>query len=431
MVDKLIQSIKIGFKQVTEHRYKNARIDLEDYLQSAFAMFHLKDPSVHQYRLNYPEREENLQNIYHVNFLPSDCAMREGIDGINPADIQECYKIPHQQMVEHGIMDEYKVLDPYQVILFDGTQHYCSAKTPCEHCLQKEYRNKNGEITKTTYSHQALAAVMAHPDHKEVFPIACEAIVKQDGSQKNDCELNASKRLIPQVRSRLPVEDYQLIGVFDGLYPNGPHIKLLAEYHMRYVIGIQDGYVLIQVAALKAQNALQTKQYSGLKGKKSTVRWTNHLVLNGQHQEISTNYFEYEEFDANGKGTYFNSWITDIPIDQDNIKELVKIGRSRWKIENETFNTLKNQGYNLEHSYGHGKQFLATNFMMLTFLAFLVDQIAQKLDEAFKKAWNYCKTKKKLWERIRQVFDLIPCMSMNVIYRFIAREIKINFPRLE
>ena len=87
--------------------------------------------------------------------------------------------------------------------------------------------------------------------------------------------------------------------------------------------------------------------------------------------------------------------------------------------------------YNLEHSYGHGEQFLATNFMMLTFLAFLVDQIAQKLDEAFKKAWNYCKTKKKLWERIRQVFDLIPCMSMNVIYRFIAREIKINFPRLE
>lgn len=431
MVDKLIQSIKIGFKQVTEHRYKNARIYLEDYLQSAFAMFHLKEPSVHQYRLNYPEREENLQNIYHVNFLPSDSAMREGIDGINPADIQECYKIPHQQLVEHGIMDEYKVLERYQVVLFDGTQHYCSAKTPCEHCLKKEYRNKKGEVTKTTYSHQALAAVMAHPDHKEVFPIACEAIVKQDGSKKNDCELNASKRLIPKVRSMLPIEDYELIGVFDGLYPNGPHIKLLAEYHMRYIIGIQDGYVLIQVAALKAQNALQTRQYSGLKGKKSIVRWTNDLVLNGQHQEISTNYFEYEEFDASGKRIYFNSWITDIPIDQDNIKELVKIGRSRWKIENETFNTLKNQGYNLEHSYGHGERFLATNFMMLTFLAFLVDQIAQKLDDAFKKAWNYCKTKKKLWERTRQVFDLIPCMSMNVIYRFIAREIKINFPRLE
>jgi len=431
MVDKLIQSIKTGFKQVTEHRYKNAQIGLDDYLQSAFAMFHLKDPSVHQYRLNYPERAENLENIYHLNFLPSDTAIREGIDGINPNDIQECFKIPHQELVEHGIMEEYKVLGNYQAILFDGTQHYCTAKNPCNHCLKKEYRNKKGEITKTTYSHQALAAVMAHPNHKEVFPIANEAIVKQDGSQKNDCELNASKRLIPKVRQMLPIADYDLIGVFDGLYPNGPHIKLLEEYKMRYIIGIRDGYVLVQIAALKTQNALNTKQWNGLKGKKGIVRWKNDLVLNGQHQEISTNYFEYEEFDTNGKRTFYNSWITDIPINEENIKELVKVGRSRWKIENETFNTLKNQGYNLEHSYGHGEQFLATNFMILTFLAFLVDQIAQKIDEAFKKAWNYCKTKKKLWERIRQVFDLIPCMSMNVIYRFIAREIKINFPRLE
>jgi hypothetical protein len=110
--------------------------------------------------------------------------------------------------------------------------------------------------------------------------------------------------------------------------------------------------------------------------------------------------------------------------------KLVKIGRSRWKIENETFNTLKNQGYNLEHSYGHGKKNLSTNFMLLTFLAFLTDQIAQKLDKNFEKALNYCVSKKKLWEKVRQVFDLLPCMSMNVIYRFIAKDIIIDFPLL-
>ncbi len=431
MVDKLIQGIKIGFDQVKEHRYKNAQISLGDYLQSALAMFHLKDASLHQYRINYPQREENLQQIYDVNFLPSDSAIREGIDGVSPDDIQKCFGIAHQELSNDGIMDDYKVLGRYQALPFDGTQHYCSAKTPCEHCLKKEYRNKKGEVTKITYSHQALAAVMVHPDHKEVFPIACEAIVKQDGSQKNDCELNASKRLIPKVRQMLPIEEYELLGIFDGLYPNGPHIKLLGDYQMRYIIGIQDGYVLIQVDALKAKDALQTHMWNESKGKKAIARWANDLILNGQHQQINTNYFEYEEFDSDGKRTYFNSWITDIPIDQDNIMELVKVGRSRWKIENETFNTLKNQGYHLEHSYGHGKKYLATNFMLLTFLAFLVDQIAQKLDKAFKKAWTYCKTKKNLWEKIRQVFDVLPCMSMNVIYRFIAREIKISLPRLE
>lgn len=121
MVDKLIQSIKTGFKQVTEHRYKNASINLDDFLQSAFAMFHLKDPSVHQYRLNYSERADNLERIYKIDFLPSDSAMREGIDGVNPIDLQECFKIPLAELSKQGIIKEYQVLNRYQAILFDGT----------------------------------------------------------------------------------------------------------------------------------------------------------------------------------------------------------------------------------------------------------------------------------------------------------------------
>lgn len=199
----MIQGIKKFFSKIEDHRYKNASIDLEDYLQTSFAMFHLKDPSLNQYREHYPEHEANLSRIYKIDFLPSSSAMREGIDGIAPRDIQECFKIPVEELCQAGVMEEYLVLGGYKAILFDGTQHYCSTKTPCEHCLKKEYRNKKGEVTKTTYSHQALAAVMAHPDHKEVFPIACEAIVKQDGEEKNDCELNASKRLIPTVRNML------------------------------------------------------------------------------------------------------------------------------------------------------------------------------------------------------------------------------------
>lgn len=182
MIDKLIQDIKVGFQMEKEHRYKNAQVALADYLQSAFAMFHLKDPSLHQYRNSYSEREANLKRIYNVTFLPSDTALREGIDGVLPSDIQECFKIPHKVLSTQGIIEEYQVLKSlggYQAILFDGTQHYCSSKTSCEHCLKKEYSNKKGEVTRVTYSHQALAGVMAHPSHKEVFPIACEAIVKQ------------------------------------------------------------------------------------------------------------------------------------------------------------------------------------------------------------------------------------------------------------
>jgi hypothetical protein len=431
MIDNLIQGIKSAFEGVKEHRYRNAQQRLSDYLQSGFAMFHLKDPSLHHYRINFEVRKENLARVYRIKDLPSDTALREGIDGISPKDIQSAFRVPLQVLEDEGIMTSYRVLGRYNVVLFDGTEHYCTATNPCEHCLTKVHRNKKGEVTKTTYHHQALVGVLACPGHKEVFPVACEAIIKQDGETKNDCELNAAKRLLPTIRDMLPQEKYELLGVFDGLYPNGPFIRRLGEHNMRYIIGISDGYVLVQVEKLKAQNALEEHQWVNNKGEKCVARFYNKLILNGSNQDIEVNYFELEQFNAKGQRIFFNSWITDLPIDNENIEELVAIGRSRWKIENETFNTLKNQGYHFEHSYGHGKKYLATNFMLLTFLAFLTDQIAQRLDKTFDKALKFCKTYKNLWEKVRQTFDLLPCMSMNVIYRVISRDLKLQFPLLE
>jgi len=160
--------------------------------------------------------------------------------------------------------------------------------------------------------------------------------------------------------------------------------------------------------------------------------YRENLMLNGDNRDILVNFFEYYETDTKtGEQLFRGSWITDLPISELDPVELVAVARSRWKVENETFNTLKNQGYHLEHNYGHGKKYLSTNFALLTLLAFLTDQMAQHCDPYFEKALNSRKTKKGLWEKIRQVFDLIPCMSMNVIYRFICKEIILDIPLLE
>ncbi|MGB1271232.1 MAG: hypothetical protein ACPG5T_04095, partial [Endozoicomonas sp.] len=54
------------------------------------------------------------------------------------------------------------------------------------------------------------------------------------------------------------------------------------------------------------------------------------------------------------------------------------VGQFRRSTHHETFNTLKTQGYHLEHNYGHGKQLLATNLACLTFSAFLINQVAME-----------------------------------------------------
>jgi len=424
MIDQLTRQVGGQFAKIKDHRADNSCYYLSDSLKGALAMFSLKDPSLLTFRQRFGQRQENLKRIFGLEQIPADTAMRESIDGVGPSDIQEVFNLPLSYVRQESLWKERQVLGGYTSIDNDGTQHYCSNKKSCPHCLVKKFRNDQEQ-----YYHQMLGAVQTHPQHKEVSPVAGEAIVRQDGATKNDCEQNAAKRLIPKVRQMLP-ED-KLLFVADALYGTGPFIQLVQQANASFLITIKEGYVLVQAERLAKQNKL--KEYAWSNGKtRSQVRYANSLILNGQHQEIRVNYLEYEQTEIkSGKTLYKSSWITDISVNEDNAKELVAVGRARWEIENETFNILKNQGYHMEHNYGHGKKYLATNFALLMLLAFLVDQIAQAKDAAFQLAWQVCQTKKNLWERIRQVFDLIPAVSMDAIYRFVAKKQQINYPLLE
>jgi hypothetical protein len=98
----------------------------------------------------------------------------------------------------------------------------------------------------------------------------------------------------------------------------------------------------------------------------------------------------------------------------------MRAGRGRWKIENETFNTLKNQGYNFEHNYGHGERHLATALVILMMLAFLIDQIQQLCCSSFRRLWKKLGTKAKLWAMIRSLFSVLEFDSMKALYRHLG-----------
>jgi len=96
--------------------------------------------------------------------------------------------------------------------------------------------------------------------------------------------------------------------------------------------------------------------------------------------------------------------VTDLRVSTRNVYALMRGGRARWKIENETFNTLKNQGYNFEHNYGHGMKNLSVVFAMVMMLAFLVDQTQQLCCALFQAVRAKLGSKRLLWERMRALF---------------------------
>ena len=228
MIDDFIAILHKGFSEIKEHRRTNngnVVHSLQDCLMAGFAMFSLKDPSLHQFRKNYKEREENLQRIYKLDSLPSDSTLRETIDGIEPDEIKAHFKPLLDCLKQDDLLEQHKVLGDYIAISNDGTGQFCSCKIKCPFCLTKNHRNG-----KKSYYHQLFASVIVSPNQKTVLPITAEPIVLQNPEDtKNDCELNASKRAIPAIREILPKSDYKVIMLYDGLYPNGPQIRELQK----------------------------------------------------------------------------------------------------------------------------------------------------------------------------------------------------------
>ncbi len=122
--------------------------------------------------------------------------------------------------------------------------------------------------------------------------------------------------------------------------------------------------------------------------------------MNDSHPDLRVNFLEYWEFGKKGKQTIF-AWVTNLPISADNADEIACAGRTRRKVEKELFNVIKNKGYNLEHSYGHGKQFLCSTLGGLMLLAFLIDEIQELACRLFQAARGAYHARIVFWEKLR------------------------------
>ncbi len=115
------------------------------------------------------------------------------------------------------------------------------------------------------------------------------------------------------------------------------------------------------------------------------LRFGNDVPLNASNANVRVHFLEYWDIGAD-KVQHF-SWVTDLRVNTRNVFHLMRGGRARWQMDNETCNTLKNQGYNFEHTYGHGTQHLSVVCAMLMLLAFLVDQTQQLCCALFQAVW--------------------------------------------
>ena len=385
-------------------------------MKSAFAMFSLKSPSLLDFKKQTEPEESNLLNIFHIQgAIPCDNQMRGILDPLDPSLLRPLFRSAFLRLQQAGIIREYQYWQQSVIVSIDGVEHFSSTKVHCPGCIQR--RHRNGVLS---YHHQGLAAVMVHPAHSEVFPLDFEPILRQDGSQKNDCERTAARRLCEQLKERY--EDLPILLVEDALYANAPHIRQITGYGWHYILNVKpDSHksLIKQFEGRKARGQVKELSFEDKDGVKHYYAWTQDLCLCESAVDVKVNFLLYEQTTPDGKVSRW-MWVTDLALRTDTVEKVMRAGRSRWKIENETFNTLKNQGYHFEHNYGHGNQNLATILALLMLLAFLVDQIQQRCCKLFGQLWRGLKTKSKLWASLRNLFSVLVFDTMEALYRHMA-----------
>ena len=392
--DALFGVVRSGFAAIPEYRLSDTDISLTDALMAAFALFSLKSPSLLAFDKH--RVEGNLGTIYAIDRVPCDTQMRERLDPVSPESVRPLFKSVFGQLQRGKALESMMFLDDYYLLALDGTEYFSSKTIHCASCLQKVHRN--GSIT---YYHQMLGAALVHPDQRAVIPLMPEPIIKQDGTGKNDCERNAAKRFIAKLRQDHP--HLKFVVTEDSLSSNAPHIEALHAHGLHYILGVKDGdhaYLFEQVqAAEQAGRVTSYERHDRAARVVHRFRFVNDVPLNTSNRDVRVNFIEYWEVGEH-KVQHF-SWVTDLRVSPRNVYHLMRGGRARWKIENETFNTLKNQGYHFEHNYGHGTQNLSVVFAMVMMLAFLVDQTQQLCCALFQAVWAKLGSKRLLWERMR------------------------------
>src|SRR5712664_3943208 len=333
--DTLFGLLRNGFSKVPDHRRDGSKMTMADALMSGFAMFSLPCPSLLDY--DKQRADANVKTIYGIQCPPGDSSRREVLDPLAPESLRPSFKAAFRQLQRGKALEEMVFFKGCYLLALDGTGYFSSKTIHCPSCLEKHHRDGS-----MTYAHQMLGAALIHPDRREVIPLMPEPIVKQDGSAKNDCERNAAKRFIAKLR-----HDHPHLGFIiteDGLSSNAPHIETLHDYGCHYILGVKEGdhaYLFEQVQVAEEEGRVTHYQrLDRAAGITHQFRFVNDMSLNESRSDVRVNFIEYWEVSPD-KVQHF-SWVTDFRVNKANVYKLMRGGRARWKIENETFNTLKN-----------------------------------------------------------------------------------------
>ena len=385
-VDAFIERLKT--KKLTDRRTgRNGRYEVNDAAQAAFAIFFMQSGSflAGQRHLRQAKGKSNAETVFKMERIPTDTHIRNLLDPVSPTEVEEEFRYLLAELEAEGNLNQWRVLDGRLAFSLDGVYYFSSQKITCRQCQRQQLGT--GE---TQYKHSAITPVIVAPGCTHVLPYVPEFIVPQDGAEKQDCEVTAAKRWLEREGSTL--RRYQAILLGDDLYSKQPLCTAVLATSCDFIFVCHREahpalYAVVDAAdGLARLPTLSQRRWNGRHGEIWTYRYLNNVPLRGGEGALLVNWCDLTlTHEETGAILYRNEWITNMTLDADNTPDVVACGRARWKSENENNNVLKNQGYHIDHNFGHGQEHLATTLLTLNLLAFLLHTIAHVTDKVYQQ----------------------------------------------
>lgn len=391
---------------VDSRQFNKIRYALRDCYLSAVALFFVQDASLLQFQRRFQRRFQanNLSSTFGVQKIPVDSQLRSLLDRHDYAPILPVFANWIGRLQRCKWLQHFQIFDARYLITLDGSRFFNSESVKCKRCLTT---TKSGV---THYHHDILQAAIVHPDKRQVLPLAPEFVRNSDGKggkyRKQDCEIAAGYRMLQRLRGDYP--RMAAIIVADSLYSKQPFVERLRAARFSFLLVAKPGdhkSLYEDVAVLRRGNLLE-HHHTDHRGERREYEWVTELPLNGAPDAPRINFIGFRIVEDSGKVNYRNAWVTDLVPTSANIVQLVHAARARWKIENEGFNTLKNQGYHLEHNFGHGHQYLSEAFFTLNLLAFFMHQIFELVDGLYQRVRTFFSSRRAFWDEVRSAFRL-------------------------
>lgn len=383
-LDSIILYLREAFGALRDPRTgRNSRYTLADIVMSAFAMFFMQHPSflAFQRSLHKNTGRDNTQTLFGMKNIPSDNHIRQTLDGIEADNLEDAYFHIVEKLVEAKPDAVRNVLGDHTLIALDGSEYFCSRKIRCD-CCSTRLRN-DGE---REYFHTFVGASIVSPTNQPVLCLPPEFVRPQDGSLKQDCEWNAALRWLERLGERC--SKYNPIYLGDDLYARQEICARILSAGGNFIFTCKDGShrTLCQFRKGLKPESYEETIGKGVNKRKHIYNFIPALPIRDGKDALLVNWFEIIIVQPGGKQSFHSSYITNLEPTAENIAELARCARTRWKIENETFNVLKNNGYHLEHNFGHGKKTLASMLTAMNLLAFSLHHAAEIAEKAWQAA---------------------------------------------